>query len=89
MPREGAGRGKIRDTPAACTDSGSMNAESHDVNPLHGWKQRFTPVPHPSHTPAAPPMPLSASGAWTGARRPWSGVRERIVGKTGWARIRL
>ncbi|AGP54164.1 ATP-binding protein [Streptomyces rapamycinicus] len=22
-----------------------MNAESHDVNPLHGWKQRFTPVP--------------------------------------------
>lgn len=26
-----------------------MNAQSHDVNPRHGWKQRFTPVPLSVH----------------------------------------
>ncbi|MFI0774558.1 ATP-binding protein [Streptomyces sp. NPDC021212] len=26
-----------------------MNAQSHDVNPRHGWKQRFTPVPPSVH----------------------------------------
>lgn len=26
-----------------------MNAQSHGVNPLHGWKQRFTPVPPSVH----------------------------------------
>jgi len=26
-----------------------MNAESHGVDPIHGWKQRFTPVPPSVH----------------------------------------
>ncbi|MEU7365428.1 ATP-binding protein [Streptomyces hygroscopicus] len=39
-----------------------MNAESHDVNPLHGWKQRFTSVP--SSVPRARRAAHAALGAW-------------------------
>ncbi|MFJ2201851.1 ATP-binding protein [Streptomyces violaceusniger] len=45
-----------------------MNAESHEVNPLHGWKQRFTPVP-PSvpHARRAADAALRAWGLDRGA----------------------